>query len=73
MRTPTSDGPPGWLIAPWNHLIDGWAQGWVIPAGMQGTIDLTFEPQQTFRSCLTVGGLAAVVLLVPRCGFVEVT
>ena len=45
-------------------LIDGWAQGWVIPAGMQGTIDLTFEPQQTFRSCLTVGGLAAVVLLV---------
>ena len=44
--------------------VDGWAQGWVLPAGGEGQVDLTFEPQRTY-ALLLVGGLvlAAFVTL----------
>lgn len=36
--------------------VDGWAQGWVLPAGGESQVDLTFEPQRPY-SLLLVGGL----------------
>lgn len=37
-------------------VINGWQQGWVIPAGVQGRIDLTFGPDRWYRLGL-FGGL----------------
>ena len=42
--------------------VDGWAQAWVVPAGMTGTVDLRFAPQRTFLICLAVGAAMALVL-----------
>ena len=44
--------------------VDGWAQGWVVPTGAQGTITLTFAPQRPFLVVLVLGGIAGLVLLV---------
>lgn len=43
--------------------VDGWAQGWLVPAGTTGEVSLTFTPQSVFRWVL-VGGLVAALLLV---------
>lgn len=42
--------------------IDGWQQGYVIPQGRGGDVDLRFQPGQAYRIVLAVG-LALVVLL----------
>jgi arabinofuranan 3-O-arabinosyltransferase len=34
--------------------LDGWHQGWVIPAGDAGTVTLTFHPSRTFAIALRV-------------------
>jgi arabinofuranan 3-O-arabinosyltransferase len=44
--------------------LDGWQQGWVIPAGASGTIIMTFGPDRTFRAALALGALFLLVLLV---------
>lgn len=42
--------------------IDGWKQGWRVPAGTTGTVTLEFRPQRSFEVGLAVGlGLAAVL------------
>ncbi|RVX47566.1 arabinofuranan 3-O-arabinosyltransferase [Nonomuraea polychroma] len=45
--------------------IDGWKQGWQLPAGTAGTIRLTYEPDQLYRLALGLGlaGIALLVLL----------
>jgi arabinofuranan 3-O-arabinosyltransferase len=43
--------------------IDGWQQGWYLPAGASGTVRLRFTPQRAFSVGLIVG-LVAVLLLV---------
>ncbi|ONH60994.1 hypothetical protein CcI49_07630 [Frankia sp. CcI49] len=43
--------------------IDGWAQGWIVPAGQGGTIVIENHPGQTFRRNLLVG-LGLVLILV---------
>ncbi|MBZ5733691.1 alpha-(1-_3)-arabinofuranosyltransferase [Nocardioides sp. TRM66260-LWL] len=44
--------------------LDGWAQGWRLPAGEGGRVELTFAPQRRFEIGLVVGlALLAVVLL----------
>jgi arabinofuranan 3-O-arabinosyltransferase len=43
-------------------VVDGWQQGWVIPAGVAGSIVVEFVPDQIYRAGL-VGG-AALLLLV---------
>ena len=48
--------------------IDGWQQGWSVPAGAAGTIHLTFAPDQGYRIGLLVGLLAALLLLVGAFG-----
>ncbi|MGW1484183.1 alpha-(1-_3)-arabinofuranosyltransferase [Micromonospora parva] len=46
-------------------VVDGWQQGWILPAGTSGEVVLRFAPDTTYRAGLLLGGilLAAVVLL----------
>ncbi|WP_224273969.1 alpha-(1-_3)-arabinofuranosyltransferase domain-containing protein [Nocardioides lacusdianchii] len=43
-------------------VVDGWRQGFVLPAGTQGVVELDYGPQAPFRVAL-VGGLVLVALL----------
>lgn len=43
--------------------VDGWRQGWIVPAGVSGQVVLTFTPQVPFVAGLVAGALAAVLLL----------
>jgi arabinofuranan 3-O-arabinosyltransferase len=50
--------------------VDGWMQGYVVPAGEAGTVELSFEPTRAYRVGLVsglvlLGLLALVALLVP--------
>ncbi len=42
--------------------VNGWQQGWVVPAGTSGTITLTFAPNALYRAGLA-SGLALLPLL----------
>jgi arabinofuranan 3-O-arabinosyltransferase len=42
--------------------VNGWQQGWVVPAGTSGTMTLTFAPNSLYRAGLA-GGLALLPLL----------
>jgi arabinofuranan 3-O-arabinosyltransferase len=59
---------PGWVATLDGHRlqsvqVDGWQQGWVVPAGAAGTVSLEFQPDRTFRAGLLVGGAALALLL----------
>ncbi|MGY1714456.1 alpha-(1-_3)-arabinofuranosyltransferase family protein [Geodermatophilus sp. SYSU D01106] len=59
---------PGWTAtldgaALQGVAVDGWQQGWVLPAGAAGTVRLDYGPGGTYRAALA-GGAAAVALLV---------
>jgi arabinofuranan 3-O-arabinosyltransferase len=43
--------------------LDGWQQGFVVPAGAGGTITLTFQPAATYHVVLIASLLAAAILL----------
>ena len=48
-----------------SQRVDGWQQGWVVPAGASGTVRFSYGPQQAWRLSLWAGlGGAVVVLLV---------
>ena len=53
----TSDGTRLTPVA-----VNGWQQGWVVPAGTSGAITLTFAPNSLYRAGLA-GGLALLPLL----------
>ncbi|MGH3970164.1 MAG: hypothetical protein ACRDTV_19105, partial [Mycobacterium sp.] len=59
---------PGWLARTGSGArldpiaVNGWQQGWVIPAGTTGTITLLFAPNSAYRLGLA-GGLALLPLL----------
>ena len=40
-------------------LVEGWQQGFVVPAGTSGDVRLTYEPQGVFQAAL-IGGLGLV-------------
>jgi arabinofuranan 3-O-arabinosyltransferase len=42
--------------------VDGWRQGWVVPAGAAGTVELRFRPGAAQRLGLLVGALGVVAL-----------
>ncbi|MEB3050987.1 alpha-(1-_3)-arabinofuranosyltransferase family protein [Mycolicibacter sp. MYC123] len=42
--------------------VNGWQQGWVLPAGTEGTVTLTFGPNRLYRLGMA-GGLALLPLL----------
>ncbi|MFE1323090.1 alpha-(1-_3)-arabinofuranosyltransferase family protein [Streptomyces sp. NPDC058741] len=43
--------------------LDGWQQGWRIPAGAGGTIELSYEPATTYDAGLIGSGAGIAVLL----------
>ena len=43
-------------------IVNGWQQGWVLPAGLQGTVTLSFPSNTPYRTGLAVG-LALLPLL----------
>ncbi len=59
---------PGWVARTGNGTrltpiaVNGWQQGWVVPAGDPGTITLTFAANSLYRAGLAVG-LALLPLL----------
>jgi arabinofuranan 3-O-arabinosyltransferase len=44
--------------------LDGWEQGWLVPAGAAGTMTMTFAPDHSFRLALLLGALLLVLLAV---------
>ncbi|MCG7633310.1 alpha-(1-_3)-arabinofuranosyltransferase [Gordonia McavH-238-E] len=71
-------GPQGLLVVPestnpgWQArldgvslravVVDGWQQGWIVPAGAAGTIELTYRFDSLYRWSLVIG-LSLMVLL----------
>ena len=60
---------PGWSASlNGNQLrsvrIDGWQQGWEVPAGHGGTIDVTFGPDHIYRITIFLGLLLLAALFV---------
>ncbi|MBV9721189.1 MAG: hypothetical protein JO082_04650, partial [Mycobacterium sp.] len=57
---------PGWVArtSAGSRLtpvaVNGWQQGWVVPAGPSGTVTLTFAPNSLYRA-----GLASGLVLLP--------
>jgi arabinofuranan 3-O-arabinosyltransferase len=43
--------------------LDGWQQGWRIPAGAGGTVKLSYEPAVTYDGALIGSGVALLVLV----------
>jgi arabinofuranan 3-O-arabinosyltransferase len=45
-------------------VVDGWQQGWIVPAGAGGEVLLSFAPEETFQWALLIGagGLLLVLL-----------
>ncbi|KAB7744562.1 DUF3367 domain-containing protein [Nostocoides sp. F2B08] len=59
---------PGWVASAGGVELepvtaDGWAQGWVIPEGTTGSVELRFAPQAAFRLALVIGLVCAVTLV----------
>ena len=59
---------PGWAASltgqPLTPVrLDGWQQGFVVPAGAGGTITLTFRPAATYHVALIASLLAVAILL----------
>ncbi len=52
----------GRVLAP--VVVDGWQQGWVVPAGEAGSITLFFTPGRDYRLALGLGVMALGLLLV---------
>jgi arabinofuranan 3-O-arabinosyltransferase len=42
--------------------VDGWAQGWVVPAGRAGDVTLDYAPGRWLRAALLFGALGVLVL-----------
>ncbi|WIM87049.1 alpha-(1-_3)-arabinofuranosyltransferase [Candidatus Mycobacterium wuenschmannii] len=59
---------PGWVARTGTGdrlkplTVNGWQQGWIVPAGASGTITLTFAPNALYRAGLA-SGLALLPLL----------
>jgi arabinofuranan 3-O-arabinosyltransferase len=58
---------PGWVAVAGARTLrpirlDGWKQGWVLPAGTRGIVTLTYAPDSTYRPNLLIG-LGAVSLI----------
>jgi arabinofuranan 3-O-arabinosyltransferase len=59
---------PGWVAALNGRelmpvRLDGWQQGFVVPAGAGGTVTLTFRPAATYHLVLVASILAGAILL----------
>lgn len=43
--------------------LDGWQQGFVVPAGPAGIVELHYAPDRAFRLVLLLGGVLALILV----------
>lgn len=64
---------PGWIASISGQdlvpvRVDGWRQGWWLPAGLSGTAAIEFAPDGAYRWGLAVGAAAALLLLVLALG-----
>ncbi len=48
-------------------MVDGWQQGFVLPAHSAGVVDLRFLPQRTFAAGLVFGAGCAALLILLAC------
>ncbi|MCU1601068.1 MAG: coagulation factor 5/8 type [Frankiales bacterium] len=44
-------------------MVDGWAQGWIVPDGAGGTVHLDYAPDTPYRWSLLIGLLSSLLLL----------
>ncbi|MGN6131697.1 MAG: hypothetical protein ACTHOK_15250, partial [Nocardioidaceae bacterium] len=44
--------------------VDGWKQGWLVPAGAGGVVTMTYVPDRFYQAALAGGAAAALVVLV---------
>jgi arabinofuranan 3-O-arabinosyltransferase len=44
--------------------LDGWQQGFIVPAGSGGNVTLTFAPAGLYRIALVIAALGAIALLI---------
>ncbi len=59
---------PGWVATLDGRTVtpvrlDGWQQGWILPAGASGTMVMTFTPDHTYRAALLLGALFLLLLV----------
>jgi len=57
----------GWRASLDGHrlqpvTVDGWQQGWALPAGASGTVSLSYQPQHSFVLGLVLGALAVLAV-----------
>lgn len=50
--------------------LDGWQQGYLVPAGRGGTVQLSFGPERTYLLGLAVGALGVILLLLIAFGVI---
>ena len=60
---------PGWVatldgVPLETRTVDGWQQGYVLPAGQAGVVSLDFAPGTAYRAALAVGAVAVLLLVV---------
>jgi arabinofuranan 3-O-arabinosyltransferase len=65
---------PGWEASLNGHsltavTLDGWQQGFVVPAGAGGTITMSFAPATLYHIGLALAGLALIALLAVAFGW----
>jgi arabinofuranan 3-O-arabinosyltransferase len=65
---------PGWVatldgVRLTPVILDGWQQGWVIPAGLAGQVELHYTPDTPYRAALLVGAVLLLVLIVAAVAF----
>jgi arabinofuranan 3-O-arabinosyltransferase len=44
--------------------LDGWKQGWILPAGSRGLVTLTYGPQAQYDAALWGGGLGLLAVVI---------
>ncbi len=59
---------PGWVASLGGVeltpiVVDGWQQGWIIPAGLSGQVELRYAADGTYRAGLLAGALAVLAVV----------
>jgi arabinofuranan 3-O-arabinosyltransferase len=59
----------GWQARLAGHVLqpvrlDGWKQGWILPAGSRGLVTLTYGPQAQYDAALWGGGLGLLAVVI---------